>query len=71
MVQQLRIHLAMQGAWVQFLVWEDPTYLRATEPMCNNHQACTLELVHCSGKTISLTGTRKSPHAANVYIIKF
>ena len=67
-VQWLRIFLPMQGSWVQFPVWEDPTYLKVTEPMCNNHQACTLELVYCSEKIISLTGTRKSPHAANTYI---
>ena len=31
-VQWLRIHLPMQGTWVQSLVWEDPTCLRVTKP---------------------------------------
>ena len=32
MAQWLRIHLPMQGTWVQALVWEDPTCRRATKP---------------------------------------
>ena len=32
-VQWLRICLTTQGAQVQSLVWEDPTYHRATKPM--------------------------------------
>ena len=41
--QWLRIHLPMQGAWVRALVWEDPTYCRATKPVCHNFWACALE----------------------------
>ena len=32
-VQWLRIHLPMQGTWVQALVREDPTCHRATKPV--------------------------------------
>ena len=35
--QWLRIHLPMQGTWVQALVWEDPTCCGATRPMCHNY----------------------------------
>ena len=35
-VQLLRIHLAMQGTPVRFLVWGDPTYLKATKPIHHN-----------------------------------
>ena len=31
-VQWLRIHLPVQGIWVQSLVWEDRTCHRATKP---------------------------------------
>ena len=41
--QQLRIHLPVQGTWVQSLVWEDPTCREATEPMRHNYWACALE----------------------------
>ena len=33
----LRIHLPMQGTRVRALVWEDPTYRRATKPMHHNY----------------------------------
>ena len=36
-VQWLRICLPMQGTWVQFLVWEDPTCCGAMKPMCQSH----------------------------------
>ena len=36
-VQWLRIHLPMQGTWVQALIWEDPTCHRATRPVCHNY----------------------------------
>ena len=32
-VQWLRIHLPMQGTWVQSLVQEDPTYHGAVKPV--------------------------------------
>ena len=35
--QWLRIHLPMQGTWVQSLVREDPTCHRATKPLCHNY----------------------------------
>ena len=41
--QWLRIHLPMQGAWVQALAREDPTCRRATKPMRHNYRACALE----------------------------
>ena len=36
-VQWLRISLLTQGTWVQSLVWEDPTRLRATKPERHNY----------------------------------
>ena len=35
--QSLRIHLPVQGTWVQSLVQEDPTCHGATKPMCHNY----------------------------------
>ena len=35
--QWLRIHLTMQGTWVQALVQEDPTYHGATKPVRHNY----------------------------------
>ena len=35
--QWLRICLPMQGTRVRALVWEDPTYHRATKPMHHNY----------------------------------
>jgi len=37
MVQWLRICLPMQGTWVQSLLQEDSTCLRATKPMRHNN----------------------------------
>ena len=37
MVQWLRIHLPMQGTWVWFL-FQDPTCLRASKPICHNYR---------------------------------
>ena len=36
-VQGIRIHLPMQGTWIQSLVQEDSLYERATEPRCHNY----------------------------------
>ena len=36
-VQWLRIYLPVQGTWVQYLVWEDPTCRGATKPMYHNY----------------------------------
>ena len=35
--QWLRIRLPMQGTQVRALVWEDPTCLGATRPVCHNY----------------------------------
>ena len=35
--QWLRICLPMQGTRVRALVWEDPTYRRATRPVSHNY----------------------------------
>ena len=40
-VQWFRIHLPMQGTWVQSLVQEDPTCHGATKPSCS--RACVLQ----------------------------
>ena len=34
--QWVRIHLPMQGIWVQSLVWEDSTCRGATKPVYHN-----------------------------------
>ena len=41
LAQWIRSCLPMQGTWVQFLVQEDPTCLRATKPVWNNYGALT------------------------------
>ena len=41
--QWLSIHLPVQETWIQSLIWEDPTCLGATKPMCHNYWACALE----------------------------
>ena len=41
--QWLRIHLPMQGTWVQSLVREDPTCHGAAKPVHGNYWACALE----------------------------
>ena len=38
-VQWLRIHLPMQGTWVQSVVGE-PTYHKATKPARPNYRSC-------------------------------
>ena len=47
-VQWLRIHLPVQRTWVSTLVQEDPTWQGASEPMCHNYWAHTLEPTGCS-----------------------
>ena len=44
-MQWLRIHLPMQGTWVQSRVREDPTCCGATKPMRHNYWAYALEPV--------------------------
>ena len=41
-VQQIRIHLPMQGTRVRSLVWEDPTRRRATKPV---HYSCWVHML--------------------------
>ena len=53
MVQRIKIHLAMQGTLlVRFLVWEDPTCLRATKSMSHNYRAFVLEPASCSPELV-------------------
>ena len=54
-VYWIRVHLPMQGTWVQSLVQEDPTCRGATKPM---HLEPVLH------KRSPHTTTRESPHAA-------
>ena len=67
-VHWLRIHLPMQGTWIQFLFWEDATYHGATKPVCPNYWVHTLEPL-CSvtreATTVRsrCTGTREHPAA--------
>ena len=41
MVQWIRIHLPIQGTWVQPLAWKDPTCHGVTKPMHHNYLAHT------------------------------
>ena len=43
-----KIHLPMQETWVWFLIWEEPTCLWASKPLCHNYWACALEPGSCS-----------------------
>ena len=36
--QWWRIHLPMQGTWVRFLVWKDPTCHGAIKPVCHTNR---------------------------------
>ena len=47
-VQWLRVHLLMQGTWVQPLVREDPVCLGVTNPRCHNYWAHTLKPTNCN-----------------------
>ena len=44
----IRICLPMQGAWVQYLVWEDSTCCGATKPLCHSYWAHALEPASCN-----------------------
>ena len=44
-IQWVRIHLPVQGTWVQSLVWEDSTCLGETKPVHYNYWACVLQLL--------------------------
>ena len=71
----VRIHLPMQGTWVQSLVWEDPICHGATKPLCHNYWSphawslcSTPREVYCNDnpalqwRIIPLTITRENPH---------
>ena len=49
-VQWLEIYLSMKGTPIWSLVWEDPTCHGATEPVCHNFWACTLEPMSCTNE---------------------
>ena len=52
MVQWLRIHQPLQGTWVQFLVWEDPTCHRAAKAVRHNYWSLsTVEMVLCNKRS--------------------
>ena len=51
MVQWLRIHLPLQGTWVQSLVREDPTCRGATKPL--GHNSCGLHSRACKPQLLS------------------
>ena len=57
-VVKKKICLPMQGTQVQYLVWEDTTYRRATKLVCHNYRACALEPGnhHYWGHTLEPTG---------------
>ena len=52
MVQWLRIHLPVQGTWVQSLVQEDSMCCRVTKLMLHNYWSLlTLESMLCSKRS--------------------
>ena len=59
--QWLRIHLPMQGTWVQALVREDPTCRRATKPVCHNYWARVPQLLKPMRLEPVLRSKRKPP----------
>ena len=77
-VQQLRIHLPVQGTWVRSLVQEDPTCCRATKPVCHSYWSHTSQSPGSAIREATsmrspctatieyslLIATRKSPHTA-------
>ena len=60
-VQWLRICLPMQRAWVQALVWEDPTCHRATKLMCHNYWARVPQLLKPTHLEPMLRNKEKPP----------
>ena len=68
--QWLRICLPMQGTRVQALVREDPSYCRATKPVCHNYRACVPQLLKPAhlepvlrNKRSLHTAMKSSPHS--------
>ena len=47
MVQWLRVCLSTQETQVGSLIWDDPTCLSATKPVCHNYRTCALEPRNC------------------------
>ena len=58
MAQWLRIHLAVQGTWVQALVREDPTCHRATKPVRLGSGACEPQLLNLRATTTEASTPR-------------
>ena len=66
-VQWLRIHLPVEGTWVQSLVREDSTCCGATKPICHSYWAWALEPMSSSYWTpmpYNLCSTTKETMAA-------
>ena len=61
-VQWLRIHLLVQGTWVQSLVGEDPTCHGATKPMCHNYFSCSATREATAMRSLCTT-TKSSLHS--------
>ena len=58
----------MQGTWVGFLVWEDPTCHRATKPVCHNYWACMPQLLKpacCRARVPQLVSPRAATTEAH------
>ena len=62
-VQQLRIHLPVQGTWVRSLVQEDPTCCRATKPVCHSYWSHTSQ---SPGSAIREATSMRSPCTATI-----
>ena len=52
-VQRLRIHLPMQGTWVRFLVWENPTGLEVIKLVLQLLKPVCLEFMLCNKRSHS------------------
>ena len=69
--QWLRIHLPVQGTWVQSLAREDSTCRGAAKPMCHSYWACTLEpMSHNYWSLCALEPTRHNYWAHAVQLPK-
>ena len=52
-VQRFRIHLPMQGTWVRFLVWENPTGLEVIKLVLQLLKPVRLEFMLCNKRSHS------------------
>ena len=69
--QWTRICQTMQGTWVWSLIWEDPTCLEVTKPMCHCYWALpTLEPVLYNKRNHQMRcpsiATKSSPHSSKL-----